>query len=257
MYLESWMYRPCMCSAKCPYRMRIMRFARRFRKYWKRTEISRALNRGRIMKNFFLAAFFSFIFLSGYGQKYVFYLHGKIIENQGPHAVDSVNGFGAYRYFDILDSLKKRRFTVLSEVRPRNTDSEVYALKVKNQIDSLLKLGVAPKNITVIGASKGAGIAMFVSYFAKNPDLNFVFMAGCSDNLLSVYPKLEFYGNILSIYEKSDTFAGSCAKFKTRSAHIRNYKEIEINTGLRHGFLYRPIPEWLDPAALWANANYQ
>jgi hypothetical protein len=198
-----------------------------------------------------------FSFLRSFGQNYVFYLHGKIIENKGPNAFDSLNGFGAYKYSDILDSLRKKGFTVLSETRPRNTDSETYALKVKQQIDSLLNLGIQAQRITVIGASKGAAIAMLVSTSAKNSELNFVFMAACSDNFLNTNPQLGFYGNILSIYEKSDTFAGSCVKFRSRPGNIGHYKEIEINTGLRHGFLYRPVKEWLYPATRWANGDYR
>lgn len=210
------------------------------------------------MRHFFLSCIFFLFFLESPGQKYVFYLHGRIIENQGPRAVDSVNGFGAYRYFDILDSLRQRKFIVLSEARSKNTDSETYAFKIKKQIDSLLRLGIAADHITVIGASKGSGIAMFVSSYAKNKDLNFVLMAGCGDNLLQEHPKLELYGNILSIYEKSDgVFAQSCIQLRNRSAHINHYKETEINTGLRHGFLYRPIPEWLYPAIRWANGDYR
>lgn len=188
-------------------------------------------------------------------QKYIFYLHGKIVENQGANAVDNTNGFGAYKYLDILDSLKQHRFFVLSEVRPKNTDVDQYALKIKIQIDSLIKTGADPKNITVIGASKGAAIAMRVSTLLKNKNINYVFMAGCYGEDAGE-KDLNFYGNVLSIYEKSDQ-AGGCKGIQSRSTGLSNYKDLEINTGLRHGFLYRPIPEWLNPAVSWANGNYQ
>jgi hypothetical protein len=189
-----------------------------------------------------------------FSQKYMFYLHGKIIENKGPRAVDSVNGYGAYKYYDILDSLKNHGFVVISEARAKNTDVKEYALKIKKQIDSLLKLGKNPKDITVIGASKGASIAMYVSTYLKNTSVNYVFMAACYESGPESDPEINFYGNILSIYEKSDQ-AGSCVDFKIKSQGISNYKEIAINTGLRHGFLYKPIPEWLNPAIRWANGD--
>jgi hypothetical protein len=187
----------------------------------------------------------------------VFYLHGKIVENKGPHAVDSINGYGAYKYFDILDSLKKRNFTVISEVRKPNTNVTAYAHYVAGQIDSLLKQHVKPQHITVIGASKGSIIAMYVSTFVKNKDINYVFMGACDDEIYEKCSDILFYGNILSIYEKSDlSNGGSCQKFRDRSKSIGHYKEIELNTGLRHGFMYRPIREWLDPATRWANRDY-
>jgi hypothetical protein len=190
-------------------------------------------------------------------QNYIFYLHGKIIENKGPYAVDSVSGYGAYRYYDILDSISARgKFYVISEVRGKNTDVKTYAQKVKRQIDSLLNKKVAPQKITVIGASKGSLIAMYVSSYVKNKDVNYVFMAACSDDLFDSAPELEFNGNILSIYEKSD-FARSCQKFKERSKNINHYKEIELNTNLRHGFLYKPLSEWVHPSIKWATGDYK
>jgi hypothetical protein len=33
---------------------------------------------------------------------------------------------------------------------------------------------------------------------------------------------------------------------------INEWKEIELNTGLKHGFLFRPIKEWVDPTIAWA-----
>jgi len=201
---------------------------------------------------------FSLSALSCYSQKYVFYLHGRIVEVQGPNAVDTINGYGAYRYFDIIDSLKKKGFNVISEVRKPNTDVKEYAKVVSKQIDSLLKQNIKPRNITVIGASKGAIIAMYVSTLLKNSDINYVFMGACYDNLYAENKEIMFCGNILSIYEKSDYEIGrSCKKLKDRSNSITNYKEIEINTGLRHGFIYRPIKEWMEPTSQWINNYYK
>src|SRR4051812_10850128 len=75
-----------------------------------------------------------------YGQqRYIFYLHGKIVEDQGANAVDTVRGFGAYQYENILAVFRKEAFVVISEIREKNTDVEVYALKIKEQVDSLIK----------------------------------------------------------------------------------------------------------------------
>ena len=188
-------------------------------------------------------------------QKYIFYLHGAIMEGQSGNAVSS--SFGTYQYDAICDSFRKANFTVMSEVRKSNTDVRSYAKKVVTQIDSLISKGVPPNHITVIGASKGAMIAMCVSSFLKNDQVNFVFMAACNDGVMSAFPEINFCGNILSIYEKSDDIGASCASFKKKSSSsIPHYKEIEINTGLKHGFLFKPLPDWMKPAIEWANGNY-
>lgn len=188
-------------------------------------------------------------------QQYIFYLHGMIVENQGADAESPY--FGAYRYYDILDTFRKAGFTVMSEVRKPNTDIKEYAGIVATQINRLLKKGIEPQNVTVIGASKGALIAMEVSSVLQNKAMNFVFLAACNDGNFQHFPNLTYYGNILSIFEKSDDIGGSCISFKERSGtNINHYKEIEINTGLQHGFLFRPLPEWTLPSINWANGMY-
>lgn len=192
------------------------------------------------------------------GQHYLFYLHGKIVEDQGANAVDTVNGFGAYQYEDILHTFKKAGFTVLSEVRPKNTDPVEYAHRMTGEIDSLIKNGINAADITVVGASKGAIIAMLISSYLKNKDVNFVLLAGCMNNLLQSFPDIQFCGNVLSIYERSDNIGHSCAEFKNKtSLIIPHYKEIELNTGLKHGFIFKPLPVWVEPAVQWANKHYQ
>ncbi len=190
--------------------------------------------------------------ISANAERYVFYLHGKIVEDQGANAVETVQGFGAYEYSNILETFRKEGFVVISEVRARNTDPATYAHKVARQVDSLIKKGVRPNEITVIGASKGSVIAMLTSSTLKNKDVNFVFMAGCFGGDHDI----RFCGNILSIYEQSDG-VGSCQVLKSSSSlPIPHYKEITLHTGLRHGFLYKPLKEWVIPAVKWANGNY-
>jgi len=37
---------------------------------------------------------------------------------------------------------------------------------------------------------------------------------------------------------------------------VSNFKEIELNTGMGHGFFFKPLKEWIKPAVKWANGNY-
>jgi hypothetical protein len=189
-------------------------------------------------------------------QRYVFYLHGKIVEDQGAKAYDS--RFGAYQYEDILAAFRKENFTVVSEYRQPNTDVKEYARKVADQVKDLLRKGVKPGNITVVGASKGAMIAMYASTFIQNKDVNYVLLSNCNDYNFEGNPDISFCGNMLSIYEKSDPIGGTCAKYKGRSQlPVPHYKEIELNTGLKHGYIYKPLPEWMNPAIKWAKGNYE
>lgn len=181
--------------------------------------------------------------------RYLFYLHGRIIEDRGARAVHERHG--AYEYEKILETFKGAGLLVISEARAKDTDVAQYAAKVVAQINALLKAGVAPRRITVVGASKGSNIAMHVSSLLRHGEVNFVIMAGCGEQTLK-NQALNLHGRVLSIYDASDEGVGTCENLFTRSAGLSTRKELKINLGLGHGFLYRPHKEWIEPAVEWA-----
>jgi pimeloyl-ACP methyl ester carboxylesterase len=179
--------------------------------------------------------------------RYLFYLHGRIVE-QGRRPVSPQ--YGPYEYDQILETFKAKGFVVISEQRRAGTDVEQYAGKVADQVRQLLKAGVPPRNITVVGASQGSFIAMLASTYLKNRDVNFVLMAGCSAEARFI-EIVDLHGNVLSIYERTDG-AGSCEKYRVDATGLAKYQETELQTGMRHGFIYRPMTEWIEPTISWA-----
>jgi hypothetical protein len=180
---------------------------------------------------------------------YVFYLHGRIVEDQGRQAVSPE--YGRYQYDAILDALGRAGAVVRSEVRPGGTDPGAYAERVAGEIRRLLDGGVPPERITIIGASKGSLIAMLVSTAVPTPGVGYVLLASCNDRVRESYP-LDLHGDVLSIYEASDDMGGTCAPLFAASQSLGRRAEIRLETGLRHGFLFRPLPEWVGPALDWA-----
>lgn len=198
----------------------------------------------------FLATFFLSCQSSLTSTKHVFYLHGRIIELQGINAISEQ--YGRYEYQRIIDSLKSTRAVVHGEVRMATTDFEAFCQKTSKEIDDLINNGIMPGDITVIGASKGAVMAMNIANQNTHP-INYVLLAANND-----YTEREndwnLHGNILAIYEKSDAIGGKHYQYWIdRSTNAKRFKQIEINTGLGHGFLYRPIPEWWEPTKKWIN----
>jgi hypothetical protein len=184
--------------------------------------------------------------------RYLFYLHGRIIEDKGVRPVHERHG--VYEYQKILETFAGAGFAVISEARAKDTDFGQYAAKVVAQINALLEAGVAPRGITVVGASKGSIIAMYVSSLLKQRDVNFVIMAGCGELALK-NASLNLYGRVLSIYDASDEGLGTCESLFARSEGLNQRKEIKINLKLGHGFLYRPYKEWIEPAVEWAKQS--
>lgn len=194
-----------------------------------------------------------------YGQgsdgRVIFFLHNRFLEE---HGLDELHPeFGRTEYREIIDEFKKRRFKVISEIRNGNVNARDYAVEIVHQIDSLISNGTEPAKITIIGTSKGGYIAQYVSTLANNPNLNFVFIASFRDVDIENIPEINFCGNILTIFERSDPFGVSALRKKQISTcEIRHFYEIELNTGMRHGFLFKPLKEWIEPAIKWANENY-
>ena len=172
------------------------------------------------------------------------------MQDQGINAVSK--DFGPYKYLDILDTLKSRAFNVISEVRPKGTSPDAYAEKLSRQIDSLIAAKIPAENITVVGASAGAGITMQVAIKLKNPKLNYVIMGLCFSETYKEYEGEKLCGNFLSIYESSDPH-GSCDKVFEQKNCAGSFKEIKLSTGKNHGFLYQPYKEWVDPLVTWIN----
>ena len=181
-------------------------------------------------------------------KKYIFYLHGRIIEIQGKNAVSEE--FGTYEFDHIIDAIKVDNAEIIAEVRNENVDYLEYATKVSKQIDSLLSLKVKPENITVIGASKGAIIASNISNINKNP-INYVLLAGNND-YQEEHNNWQFHGNVLCFYDATDNIAGKNYDYwKNKSVNATKFEQIEIDKNLGHGFLYKPYKEWVEPTKKW------
>jgi hypothetical protein len=187
--------------------------------------------------------------------RYLFYLHGKIIEDQGIPAISP--DFGEYEYEAILQKLSEFDFVVISEQRPRNANVMDSARKVAEQIKALLSSGVHAGNITVVGASKGAGIAIYVSHLLESEETNFVIMGICHPDIVAELTRdqIFLYGNVLSIYDSIDEYAGSCQDLFSYShgKGIARYDEVVLDIGTGHGILYEPLDDWILPAVKWAN----
>lgn len=189
-------------------------------------------------------------------QRYLFFLHNRFLETH--ELTDAHPEFGRVEYSEIIAVFEGKGLQVISEQRSGNVNAREYAAGIVQQIESLIRSGVEPNHITVVGTSKGGYIAQYVSTLAHQEDLNFVFIACFRDSDLEQIPEINFCGNILTIYERSDPFGVSASERKNSSScTIKHFKEIELNTGLKHGFLFRALPVWLAPTVDWANGNYQ
>jgi hypothetical protein len=184
--------------------------------------------------------------------KYLFYLHGGVVTVKGDNAInDAMPQWGPYEYSNILDSLKKRGFNVISEMRTINVTDSAYAEKLVRQVKALVSKGVKIDSIIVVGASAGTTIAVLASSQLKSNKLKFVLMGGCWPDDYKAYRNIELYGKFLSIIEATDPHQTCNMMFKGRKVG-KSFREITLHTGLSHGFIYRGLREWIDPVAEWS-----
>ena len=185
------------------------------------------------------------------GESYLFYLHGGVVTVLGNNAINqSVPEWGPYEYLNILDSLRSRGFNVISENRKEGIEDSVYVNKIVSQIDSLSKAGVKAGNILLVGASAGWNIALHVSAKLRNKKIKYVIMGGCWPDTYKDYQHIGLYGHFLSIIESSDPHK-TCSKIFESKKQLSSYEEVELHTGLSHGFMYKGRKEWIDPIVNW------
>ncbi len=184
--------------------------------------------------------------------RYLFYLHGLIVEEAGIRPKSEEHGY--YEYELILATLAGEGFVVISEVRGKGTPVKDYAENIALQIRKLLNNGVAPADIIVVGASKGGVIGSYVSAILKERGLYFVMLAGLFEKCL-VDEHLILHGNVLSIHDRSDKLSITPAPYFQRSAGLGKFKEIVLNLGIGHGVIYKPYREWIDPMLAWVSGS--
>ncbi len=181
---------------------------------------------------------------------YLFYLHGRIIEVEGPDAVSPV--FGRYEYHRILEAFAERGFVVVAEVREDGAGA-VFVAETAEQVRGLLEAGVPADHITVMGFSKGGFLALGVSARVAHEGVGYAILAGCSRDAEwaeRMGPQLR--GRFLSLFDSADRLSPSCKSLFAHAEHVREKTEHVFDSGLDHGHFYSPREDWVDRVTAWA-----
>ena len=172
--------------------------------------------------------------------RHLIYLHGRIVqEEQSPRPHHP--RFGDYELEKILQTFRQRGFTVTGGIRPKGQSPAESADAVAGQVRRLLAAGVPADHVTVLGASMGGEIALLASSRIDDPNVRYAVLGVCLAR--SEHGR----GRFLEVREASDESTADCPPSPSARALL-------LYTGLSHGFLYRPLPEWVDPVARFASA---
>jgi pimeloyl-ACP methyl ester carboxylesterase len=190
--------------------------------------------------------------------RHLIYLHGWIVQEE-QSARPRHPQYGYYELEKILSAFRDRGFVVSGEIRPKSASVSDSADRVVEQVRKLLESGVPADHITVVGASMGAKIALVASARLQNQEVRYCILGACLwENVRRIKADegKSPSGRVLSIREASDDVTGGCPSWNNdiTSAPLLVAREIVLQTGLHHGFLYRPLPEWVNPVVEWAYA---
>jgi len=62
----------------------------------------------------------------------------------------------------------------------------------------------------------------------------------------------KFHGQVLCIYDLSDTIAGKNYDYwENKENFTTKFEQIELKTNLGHDFIYKPLSVWVEPTQKW------
>ena len=190
-------------------------------------------------------------------KNHVIYVHGRIVQDKQSRRPQQVR-FGYYELDKILDTFRQQGFEVTGEMRPRDASESASADVVVRQVKDLLASGVSADHVTVVGASMGGGITLVAAERLQNPGVRFAVLGVCLSQIVTHFLAEDLKapaGHILAIRELTDESTQGCAPWKATTTGPLVASEIVLNTGLSHGFLYQPRPEWVKPVVAFVQAK--
>jgi hypothetical protein len=188
-------------------------------------------------------------------ERYVIFSHGLIAEGNDPRPVSPQ--YGLYDFPAIKQALfAGGGFNLIAVQRQKNLELDTHINQLVTWVHQLIKAGVKPNRITLVGFSRGGQLTALASSRLTSTNINTAILAICEDGDFTDDPQHPLTlagGHFLSIYETSDAL-GSCAKLARRS-HLLSFKEVAISTGKAHGAFFQPLPQWINPLKEWIAAT--
>jgi hypothetical protein len=139
---------------------------------------------------------------------------------------------------------------VVTLARDGDTKSN-YARRVAAKVRALGEQGVAPEDISVIGAGIGSETAILASSLVGQSGVSYVLLGHCDWHLKDAY-QFRMSGRVLGIHDASDTASHSCRPLWNNAPRVSAQREVVVNTGLGAALFDTPRDEWMRPAVAWA-----
>ncbi len=138
----------------------------------------------------------------------------------------------------------------VTRLSARDADAMNYARRVAREVKDLLAQGIAPEDISVVGAGIGSRAAVLSSGMSSNRSVSYVLLGQCDTGLKRQY-RFNMSGRVLGIRDEADASSHSCRELWRDAPQVTAQREIVTSTGLGAALFDRPREEWLRPALVW------
>lgn len=202
--------------------------------------------------------------------RYLIHLVGMAAELQGPDAFSPYYR-KTYQTSAISRTFRDAGYNVITEPRTRATDVDAFAKKVADQVGRLLAAGIPPRQIKVVGFSKGAVIAEHAARYINQAEICYALLGGCPRQQLreiaGEHPRASYEaivtasagrmrGRILSMYDAEDGEMGSCSELATANPELK-FEERKLSTNspraMGHAIFFDPNEYWVPVLMDWLN----
>jgi hypothetical protein len=155
----------------------------------------------------------------------------------------------------IVQSLSDMGFAVSTLATTGETDA-TYARRVAREVRALLDQGVAPEDITVVGAGTGTPVAVLASAATGHRRVNFVLLGDCDPQMKNDYPGgFRMAGRVLGIRDAADADSDSCRPLWTGAPRVSARQDLVLNTRFGEALFDAPRIEWTQPLMEWSTGG--
>lgn len=153
----------------------------------------------------------------------------------------------------LIDAFGERGFTVHTLAFAGESDAG-YARRIAKHVRALMREGVPPERITVVGAGSGSPVAALTSAATGHRRVNYVLLGQCDRTLRDEY-RFRMSGRVLGMRADSDDSSHSCRPLWQDAPKVGERRDFVIASPLGARLFDQPREEWMQPLARWSQGG--
>lgn len=125
-----------------------------------------------------------------------------------------------------------------------------HAHRVANHVRLMMRQGVPPESISVVGFGPSSAVATLASSFIGHRRISYVLLGRCDVLLKSQY-RFRMSGRVLGVRDADDPASHSCRPLWGQSPKVTDRRDMVLHTGYGAALFDQPRAAWVQPVAAW------